>query len=137
MDNRDSCPCAILDKRSWWVNVPLTMLLLIRCSNGHTSTHFSNSDKGSELRRFVLVARATTPGVTKQSHNGCCSSMSRSLYAAEGHSAKTLGDTEAIPPAVVGGKNDADPWQQYSHQLDKSAAGPTVKVEWYGASHKS
>jgi len=28
MNNKDSCPCPILDKRSWCINVPLTMLFV-------------------------------------------------------------------------------------------------------------
>lgn len=78
------------------------------------------------------------PGVTKQSHKGCCSSKSRSLYAAEGHSAKTLGEMVTIPP-VTGGKmmrgeckgvNEAYP-------LDKSAACPIAQVESCDVSRKS
>lgn len=64
-----------------------------------TWTHFSSSDTGSEPR-ICLAVRATTPGVTKQSHKGCCSSMCRSLYAVEGHSAKTLGEMVTIPPVA-------------------------------------
>lgn len=68
---------------------------------GHAWTHFSSSDTGSKPL-FSLAVRATTPGVTKQSHKGCSSIMSRSLYAAEGHSAKTLGEMVAIPPVASG-----------------------------------
>lgn len=78
------------------------------------------------------------PGVTKQSHKGCCSSMSRSLYAVEGHSAKTLGEMVTIPP-VTSGKMKRGQCKGVSeaYPLDKFAACPTVQEQLCDVSRKS
>jgi hypothetical protein len=40
MNNKDNCPCAILDKRSWWTRVPLKNAIVSLVLEGdyrHTS----------------------------------------------------------------------------------------------------